>query len=365
MLSNAKTLQEFDVELAKVNIRGQWTYEEVLAKVEGSPLPCGVPHIWKWKEIYPSLLEACEVMPASFTARRNFSFITPESRIGGTTSTLLMGMQIVKPGELAWAHRHSMGAIRFVIDGDPLLYTAVNGEKLTMESGDLVLTPSNAWHDHHNESAKNGIWLDVLDAPLMFGLHQASVDNFGESMQPLRERQSDYISERGGAIRPAWETPPPADMPYRYSWRATNEMLRKLSDSEGSPYDGVILHYANPITGGPTLPTLDCYVQMLSPGLETKSHRHSSGAVYFVVEGEGTTIVGDRELNWSAKDAFVVPNWMWHRHINKSKTENAILFSANDMPVLTALGLYHEEPELSIKTSPLPAVPGNLTGRRK
>jgi gentisate 1,2-dioxygenase len=365
MLSNAKTLQEFDVDLAQVNLRGQWTYEEVLSKVKAGPLPCGDPHIWKWNDIHPKLLEACEVLPVSHEARRNFSFITPGSRTGGSTNTLLMGMQVTLPGEIAWAHRHSMGAIRFVIDGDPLLYTAVDGEKLLMESRDLVLTPSNTWHDHHNESTKNGIWLDVLDVPLIFGLQQASVESFGESTQPLRAKHGDYVSERGGALRPAWETPPKPNMPYRYTWRDVNETLEKLSDSDGSPYDGVILQYANPVTGGPTLPTMDCFVQMLRPGLETKEHKHSSSAVYFVIEGEGTTIVGDRELNWSANDAFVVPDWMWHRHINTSKTDRAILFSATDIPTLTSLGLYYEEPEVSIKTAPVPAVPGNLTGRRK
>jgi 1-hydroxy-2-naphthoate dioxygenase len=359
-----KTLPEFDVDLAKLHLRGQWTYDEALSRVTGGPIPSGSPYLWKWNEIYPKLLEACEVMPESLTARRNFSFINPASKMSGTTHSLLMGVQITKPGEVAWAHRHSMGAIRFVIDGDPLLYTAVDGEKLPMESRDLVLTPANTWHDHHNESLKNGIWLDILDAPLVFGLHQASHEPFGESTQPLRERQSDYVSERGGSVRPAWETAPKADMPFRYSWRNVNETLRKLSDAEGSPYDGVILQYANPIHDGATLPTIGCFIQMLRPRLETKKHRQTSSAVYFVVEGEGTTIVGDTELNWATNDAFVVPNWMWHRHINNSKTDDAILFSATDMPVLMALGLYHEEPTLSIKTSPLPAVPGNLARQK-
>jgi len=363
MLKKTKTLADFDIDLTKLHLRGQWTYDEVLSKLTGGPIPFGVPYLWKWDEVYPKLLEACEVMPESVTARRNFSFINPASKMSGTTHSLLMGMQITKPGEVAWAHRHSMGAIRFVIDGDPLLYTAVDGEKLPMESRDLILTPSNTWHDHHNESVKNGIWLDILDAPLVFGLHQGSHDPFGESTQPMRESQSDYVSERGGTVRPAWETLPTSNMPFRYSWRNVHEILSKLSQSDGSPYDGVILQYANPITDGATLPTIDCFIQLLQPRLETKRHRHTSSTVYFVVEGQGTTIVGNTELNWSTNDAFVVPNWMWHQHINKSTTDEAILFSASDMPVLAALGLYREEPTLSVKTSAVPAVPGNLVRR--
>ena len=40
---------------------------------------------------------------------------------------------------------------------------------------------------------------------------------------------------------------------------------------------------------------------------------------------------------------MVVPNWSWHRHINSSDSEPAILFSTTDRPLLETLGLYREE----------------------
>jgi len=356
----AMTLPEFDVELAKVHLKGQWSFGEALAEASRGPPAYGVPYVWRWSDVYPKLLEACQVLPESFTGRRNLSFRNPGTNGGAATRTLSIGMQIVVPGEIAWAHRHSIGAIRFAIDGDSRLYTTVQGERLLMEKGDLVLTPAYTWHDHHNESDKYGIWLDVLDTPLVFGLNQTFYEPFGESTQPLREKEADLISERGGLVRPAWETPPGAAPPFRYPWREVSAILRKLSDSEGSPYDGVILRYANPMNGGPTLPTMDCFIQRLRPGLETQQHRQTSSAVYYVMEGEGTTVVGNHELSWSTHDSFAVPNWMWHRHINRSRSEEAILFSASDIPVLKALGLYREEPASSVHTSPLPAVPADL-----
>jgi gentisate 1,2-dioxygenase len=39
----------------------------------------------------------------------------------------------------------------------------------------------------------------------------------------------------------------------------------------------------------------------------------------------------------------VVPSWAYHEHINKSKSERAILFSIQDTPTLMALGKYREE----------------------
>lgn len=135
--------------------------------------------------------------------------------------------------------------------------------------------------------------------------------------------------------------------------------LLALADSEGSPYDGVVLDYVNPMTGGPTLPTLGCSVQLLRPGEETKPHRHTSSAVYFVVHGAGRTTVDGKEIDWKQHDAFVVPNWSWHHHANLSSVDDAILFSANDIPILQPFGLYREEPEISLAAAALPLVPAD------
>ena len=104
----------------------------------------------------------------------------------------------------------------------------------------------------------------------------------------------------------------------------------------------MILEYVNPITGGAALPTMDCHVQMLRGDEETKTHRHTSGAIYFVIQGEGETVAGDQGLRWSKGDGFVVPNWCQHRHRNLVR-DDALLFSVSDAPLLKAAQLYREE----------------------
>ena len=54
--------------------------------------------------------------------------------------------QIVMPGEIARAHRHSAAALRLIIEGRGG-YTVVNGKRVPMFPGDLVLTPNWSWHD--------------------------------------------------------------------------------------------------------------------------------------------------------------------------------------------------------------------------
>jgi len=98
---------------------------------------------------------------------------------------------------------------------------------------------------------------------------------------------------------------------------------------------------------------------LLRPGEETKPHRHTSSAVYFVVRGAGRTTVDGKEIDWKQHDAFAVPNWSWHHHANLSSGDDAILFSANDIPILQPFGLYREEPEISLAAAPLPLVPAD------
>jgi gentisate 1,2-dioxygenase len=128
-----------------------------------------------------------------------------------------------------------------------------------------------------------------------------------------------------------------------YRWRDTYPSLQRLAKGNGNPYDGIALEYVNPTTGGPTLPTMSCRIQMLRSGEQTKTHRHTSTSIYHAFRGSGTTIINGEPFNWEKGDSFVVPLWSWHEHTNRSSTEEAILFAMHDEPILKAFGLYREE----------------------
>ena len=88
----------------------------------------------------------------------------------------------------AHPHRHSISALRFVIEGNSGLHTIVNGERCPMEANDLVLTPAWTWHDHHNDDARDGIWLDVLDGPVVSAFNQTFMEPYGADRQPAGVR---------------------------------------------------------------------------------------------------------------------------------------------------------------------------------
>ena len=142
---------------------------------------------------------------------------------------------------------------------------------------------------------------------------------------------------------------PPGCQPYpekhptkRYAWRQMRAALERRRSEAGSPFDGVILEYVNPLTSGPTLPTMSCRAQMLRPREHTQAHRALSSTVYYVIEGRGTSIIDGQAFEWGRGDVFVVPNWHWHEHRNDAD-QDAFLFSVTDEPVTRLLGMYREE----------------------
>src|ERR1700710_2557013 len=106
------------------------------------------PHLWRFDAIRDYMMEAGGLITAKEAERRVLILENPglrgQSRI---TTSLYAGLQLVMPGEVAPAHRHSQSALRFVLDGDGA-HTAVDGERTIMRFGDFVITPPGAWHDH-------------------------------------------------------------------------------------------------------------------------------------------------------------------------------------------------------------------------
>ena len=336
-----EALVEFERLLGQKHFLGEWMVQRRKGHQTG-----GVPFLWRAEETRQLLDQAGEVLTLEKGARRSLLFLNPEIP-QGTTMALRVGVQMMNPHEVGIEHRHAINALRFVIDGHPDAYTVVNGEKLVMNDNDLILTPSFCWHHHENHSDKEVLWLDAVDAPLLTNLNVYFFELHPEGRPPILD-DAERARHRVGWVRPSWEQNPfrnnPAvGVPIAYPWSQVREQLEALRRTEGSPYDGVILEYVNPITGGPALSTIDCHVQMLRPGERTASHRHTSGTVYHVIDGEGVTVAGDVTLHWKKGDQFVVPSWCWHEHRNLSSEGDALLFSVSDAPILKALHLYREE----------------------
>ena len=144
-----------------------------------------VPFAWRFEAIRAAMMEAGGLITAKEAERRVLILENPglrgQSRI---TTSLYAGVQLVLPGEVAPAHRHTQSALRFVMEGDGA-HTVVNGEKTIMHEGDFVITPPMCWHDHGNASDKPMFWLDGLDIPLVQFLDASFAEPLGEDEQPI------------------------------------------------------------------------------------------------------------------------------------------------------------------------------------
>ena len=338
---DSKDRQELNHLLERRWLSGLWNVRAEQRPLD--PKTTVKPHIWKWTEVYDGLLRAREVIGLTSGAveRRHIRLVNPGLKDRElTTHTMSFGFQLLQSGEVASAHRHTITAIRFVLKGKGA-YTNVEGEKMMMEGGDLILTPQSTWHEHANEGDEPMVWADGLDVPLIESLQVVSVERYPEKRLPVKE--SPIHPSLYGMVRPTSLSTGPYTPSLHYRWQDTYFSLKRLAESVAHPYEGIALDYVNPLTGGPTLPTLLCRIQMLRPGERTKSHRHRSTSIYHVFRGSGTTVIDGEAFHWEQGDTFVVPLWSWHEHANSFSNEEAILFSIHDTPVLQAFGLYREE----------------------
>jgi gentisate 1,2-dioxygenase len=316
--SSEEELQDYYTKLRAQHVTPAW----IGGGVSIEPRSKAVPHLWRWRELRPQAMRAAELVGTQQAERRVLRLTNPELPGASASNTLVANIQIVMPGEIARAHRHSAAALRLIIEGGGG-YTVVNGERVPMFPGDLVLTPNWSWHDHANDTDAPMIWLDGLDTPLVRMLEAGFYEEYHQ------ERQ-DFTA---GANSSAWH----------YPMSEMGTALQHLAATgSGDTVDGIILEYTNRRTGVPVMPTIACYMQLLRPGEKTRACRRVCCTNFHVVEGAGYSIVGGQQLVWEDKDVFTVPTWTLYEHVNSSDRP-AFLFSFSDAPVMKALSLYREE----------------------
>jgi gentisate 1,2-dioxygenase len=316
--SSEQELQDYYAQLRAQQVTPAW----IGGGISTEPCSKVVPYLWHWRDLRPQAMRAAELVGTQQAERRVLRLTNPELSGVSASNTLVANIQIVMPGEIARAHRHSGAALRLIIEGRGG-YTVVNGARLPMSPGDLVLTPNWTWHDHANDTDAPMIWLDGLDTPLVRMLEAGFYEEYD------RERQ-----DLDAGMDPA---------PWYYPMAEMRAALERLAvANSGDAADGIVLEYVNRRSGGPVMPTIACHMRLLRPGETTRACRRTCCANYHVVEGTGYSLVGDRRLDWEDKDVFTVPTWTFCQHVN-SGDRPAFLFSFSDAPVMKALCLYREE----------------------
>lgn len=279
------------------------------------PTTSFVPAHWRYSEVRDALDAASELIDVDLAERRNLVLRNPFAGNNFATSrTLVCAYQTILPGEVAPTHRHAPHALRLMLDAEGT-YSDVDGQRIPMETGDVVLTPGGMWHGHGHGGDEPAYWLDVLDIPLVHLLEPMFYED-----HPERYPQPTSVADTS---------------PHRFRHR---DITRRL---DAAPPDREGLHGARITLDAPDMPSMMIGMERLESGASTRRHRSNANRVFVVVSGSGTTTVDGVEFAWSRGDTVIAPTWSTLHH---HSAEDSTLFTVSDEGLMRSLRYYRWEP---------------------
>ena len=267
-----------------------------------SPRPHFKPAVWRYAAAKAALDKSGDFVPVEQAERRNLIMVNPaQDNLYGTSRNIVSAYQMVKAGEKARSHRHSPAALRLVVEAKPGTYTVVNGARVDMLPGDVVLTPSWCWHGHANESDATSYWIDFLDVPFV----QHSEAMFFEA-HPAGFEQ---ITQNGPS-------------PYRIPAR----------EALGPGTDAKSVEIAKDV-----MPTIGLHLIGLPSGARHDVAKTTVNNLYSIITGKARITIEDgTDETILVGDVITVP--CWHAHTIEAEGDTTML-RVTDEPILAKLGL--------------------------
>jgi gentisate 1,2-dioxygenase len=295
-------------------------------------------HLWPWRTTRSIMFQTGAVSSPTVVERRVLSLVNPKSQSPvdeATAGCLNAALQMLLPHEAARPHRHSMNALRFVLEGSGA-ETIVDGKACSMRPGDLITTPGWCWHEHVAGEGEPTIWMDVLD----FALH-LFLGTFEFEPGPARNSHNQIADTAFSTpnILPCVEFGDRAYSPvFRYPLAdATNALASAPIMPDGTRR----VRYANPLNGRPVMTTLDCTMIQIEAGGPTRPFQTSASAICVAVEGNGVSKIGAKAIRWEPNDIFTLPQWNWISH--QAISDKARLFIVSNREAYGQLGLLRED----------------------
>jgi gentisate 1,2-dioxygenase len=273
-----------------------------------------VPAHWSYVSGKAALDAAGRFVNTELAERRNLILANPvPGNTYPTVKTLVAAYQMVKAGECARSHRHTANALRLVLDTGPDAYTIVDGKKIPMEPGDVLLTPNWAWHGHANESTKHAYWMDFLDVPMIHLMGPMFFEHHPESLETATE------------VAP--------DSPARFPFSVTRERLAVTTETSPGRREIEL--------GQPALRTIALHVTRLDAGASFTVEPTTLSAIWGVMQGKGTVVMDGQTFEWGRGDAIAAPlgsRAVW------SANEESYLLRVSDKPILDAFDWVRDVP---------------------
>ena len=258
-------------------------------------------HVWRAAEARAALQEASRFVGTDVAERRNLIMVNPApGNTYATTRNIVAAYQMIQPGETARSHRHTPAALRLVLDAGDDVYTVVDGKRVDMTPGDVVLTPSWCWHGHANEGNETAFWLDFLDVPFVRHVEAMFFEPHPDAFQRPIERDSAFRI-------------PLATVLANQSGMNSVEIAKDV------------------------MPTIGLHAIRLPSGAVTEKLHETANNIYAVVSGTvRATVDGQADEVLGRGDVLAVP--IRHEHVLHG-IEDATLLRVTDEPILAKFGL--------------------------
>lgn len=270
------------------------------------------PLHWRYELGKAALDQAGRWIGTELAERRNLLLFNPVGDNDyATLRTMVVAYQMIMPGEYARAHEHTPNALRLILDAGPGCYTVVDGVKLPMCTGDVLITPGGSFHSHFNEGKSKAYWIDVLDVPLVHALEPMLFSELPGKTQEVREEPE----------RHAFYFPPERTGP---------ELAAQVAR------DGV---KTLKLATQPYIRTLDISLIDIEAGARRKAGRSTASRVLMAIHGRGSMRMGNTETRWSRGDVLAVPCWCEHEI---EAHESSRFLEVCDEAAMRALGFYRE-----------------------
>jgi gentisate 1,2-dioxygenase len=300
-------------------------------------------HVWAWRDVYPELARTRGILDeaAAASQRRALIFCNPGLDVPAATPTIAAAYQMLFPGESAPVHAHSMSALRFGLAGHGARMI-IDGDRVPMEPGDLILTPGWSWHGHvHPGGDEPVVWMDGLDVPFVLGLRANFFRDDPYEADPLPVYGTAGTAAGPSMLAPAGDHASHHSPLRRYPWQEAYPALRRLMARAYGDDPVSRLEYRNPVTGGPALATLGCLLEGLPAGVRSRPSRETASSVLVVAQGAGTLVCGGQTFELLPRDVAAIPAWTWYQLT--AGDQELVLFRVTDRPVHEAFGLYRGE----------------------
>ena len=241
------------------------------------------PHLWNFDAIRDYMTEAGKLITAKEAERRVLVLENPglrgQSKI---TTSLFAGVQMVIPGDVAPAHRHSQSALRFVLEGKGALYRGRwrahrdGARRFCHYAVDDLARPLQR-NFRADVLARRARYPDgaVLRCVVRGRIERGPAEDHAARRRQLCPLRSQPAAGRRASVlrRPRRSSTIPTATPAR---RWNRPRLR----NEWDACHGLKLKFSNPETGDFAMPTIGTFIQLLPKGFKTARYRSTDATVF-------------------------------------------------------------------------------------